>query len=936
MYKRQVHDAGQAGNLYYIAMEYVDGLPANRVVEKEGPLPEDRLLSIARDIASALASAHDRKIFHRDVKPDNIMLASDGRALLADLGIARFGSSKDPSITDKGIAIGSPHYMSPEQVRGAVTDARSDLYSLGASLYFLASGRTPFSGASSREVMGKHLTDTPRPLGELRPGLSPRFVSLVGRLMARDPDDRFGSAKEVVEAVDSIRAGRSATNIPVRVKSSGSHKAIVAHRPSGRDGGAWALAVAAGGVAILIVFVIALSAGGAGRSGRGRGPQVKSVRSSFPGEAPEVADAAMRAAGSKRTTEKQDRGAAAELARIDAEIAEGIPAAVAAAKLGEFLERFPDAPQRAAVEERRRGFARQHAMESWKSVFAAAEADAKAGRFAEAVRAIEAFGTAEVRAHVGKEIDDALMRIRGEWHDADVREAEAAEKAGDIEKARKLYADTLARLRSEPGASPKAEAWLSKELERVSAKCAAAKAAASGAGAPGEVAEAERWKATAAEAARLAGTYRYDEAAAAIAGFLDKRPVTETIKAVAGRLRDRYSRIHSALEAAVKEVASGGAGPRIHGAGGDAIRVVGADTRKIVARSDGRNVEIPISSLTKRQFWLLISAGTDRSAGRHLALAAAALDLGFPDEAESHLSAALARDPSLKTEAAPYREELDGILAAKAEKDAEETFARLNEAIARGDRAAASAALNRLKIELKDTKFVAARSGEIEEAGKKLSAGEAGRAEAQAPPEKRGKVEELLAKAGFVLVSGTLAASEEFKDVLVCEGGEVKLAPDEEHKGADVDLTISLRLKEDGEACVWVRKNQRFEKFDPRTQSVLTPEGSLPGLGYGFRINRREVTAYVPLDPTRISGPRRPTGNLTGFPKAEGPKKLSDEQWHTLRVTASGRFVTIFYNGQRLAYSNPEGAYLDGDTEIEVKGGVQFRLSPVAKLPPRN
>ncbi len=933
-----VHDAGQAGNLYYIAMEYVDGDPANKVVEKEGPLPEEKLLSVARDIASALVCAHDLKIFHRDVKPDNIMLSSDGRALLADLGIAKFGSSRDPSITDKGIAIGSPHYMSPEQVRGAVTDARSDLYSLGASLYFLASGRTPFSGASSREVMSKHLTDTPRSLGELRPGLSPRFISLVARLMAKDPDDRFGSAREVVEAVDSIRAGRSKTSVPARVRSSGSHKAIVARRPAdGGGGGAWAVAAAGGGVAILIVLVVALSGGSSVRGGKGRGTQVKTASSTVSAEAPKTADAGVRPTAPNRPPDKLDREAAAELARIDADIAEGIPAAVAAAKLSEFLERFPDAPQKAAIEERAKGFMRQHVSESWRTALAAAEADAKAGRFAEAVRAIESFATAEARAHIGKEIDEALMRIRSEWHDADVRDAEAAEKAGDIEKARSLYADTLARLRAEPGASPMAEAWLSRELERISAKCAAAKSAASGAGGAGEKAETERWKAVAAEAARSAGTYRYDEAAAAIAGFLEKKPAPEAIRKEAERLRDRYSRIHAALEAAVKDMAAGGTGPRIHGAGGGAIRVVGADTRKIVARSDGRDVEIPISSLTKKQFWLLISSGENRSADRHLALAAAALELGMAEEAERHLSEALARDPSLKAEAAPYREELGGIAAARAEKDAEETFGRLNDAIARGDRAEATAALNRLRTELKGTRFAAVRSGEIEDAGKKLSAaGEVGRADPQAPAEKRGKADELLAKAGFVLASGSLSASEEFKDVLSCDGGEAKLTPDDDHKGADIDLTISLRMKEDGEACVWVRKNPRFEKFDPRTHSVLAPEGTLPGLGYGFRINRREITAYIPLDPTRISGARRPPGNLTGFPKAEGPKKLSDEQWHAVRVTASGRFVTIFYNGQRLAYSNPEGAYLDGDIEIEIRGGVQFRLSPIVKLPPRN
>ena len=176
----QAIDAGHAEPYFYFAMEYVDGPTADELLQSEGPLPERRALEIARDVARALQHAHEADIVHRDVKPDNILIGSDGAVKLADLGLARETVELDSRLTQTGMAVGTPDYISPEQARGETElDGRTDVYSLGATLYTLLAGAPPYDGESPVEIMYKHLHEPLPDLRDVNPNVSVAASAIV-------------------------------------------------------------------------------------------------------------------------------------------------------------------------------------------------------------------------------------------------------------------------------------------------------------------------------------------------------------------------------------------------------------------------------------------------------------------------------------------------------------------------------------------------------------------------------------------------------------------------------------------------------------------------------------------------------------------------------------------------------------------------------------
>jgi len=203
-----VHDAGVVEGLHFIAMEFVDGTTVHKRVKDKGPFTEAESLDLGGQVADALRYAHGRGILHRDIKPDNFLLDKSMRVRLADLGLARFqNKSNNAELTQDGEAMGTPHYMSPEQCRGTEVDSRSDLYSLGASMYVMASGETPYEATSAAAVMVKVLTEPPRALKKMAPHLSPGYVAIVEKLMAKEVSRRFSDAAQVVEAIEKCKAG---------------------------------------------------------------------------------------------------------------------------------------------------------------------------------------------------------------------------------------------------------------------------------------------------------------------------------------------------------------------------------------------------------------------------------------------------------------------------------------------------------------------------------------------------------------------------------------------------------------------------------------------------------------------------------------------------------------------------------------------------------
>jgi serine/threonine-protein kinase len=248
----RIHRIGDDRDLVYLAMDFhPDSLGS--LLGRQGPLPEDRLLRIARDIARALTYAHGQEVIHRDIKVDNILLADDGRAVLTDFGIARAASS---AVTGTGpnMTIGTPHYLSPEQAQGRKLDGRADLYALGVTLYRAATGELPFRSSDWFELARMHVEDPPTPPRTHRPELSGRFERVVLRCLAKHPDDRYPSAEAMAAELEELEAGRRQTRDLAVPRPRGSATGA----PMGR-GARWlriaAAVVFVAAVALLVVMV---------------------------------------------------------------------------------------------------------------------------------------------------------------------------------------------------------------------------------------------------------------------------------------------------------------------------------------------------------------------------------------------------------------------------------------------------------------------------------------------------------------------------------------------------------------------------------------------------------------------------------------------------------------------------------------------------------
>jgi serine/threonine-protein kinase len=204
------YDAGQAGGTYYLAMEYVEGIDLGRLVEAQGPLDAVRACDCIRQAALGLAHALGRGVVHRDVKPSNLLLEEGSSVVkVVDLGLARLEwiEGNAGPLTLAGNAVGTADYLAPEQVMGCPADARSDLYGLGCTLYYLLTGRPPFPGGSVAQKLLHHLHDEPEPVERLRPGLPSGLAELQRRLMAKKPHDRFQGPAEAANALADLLSG---------------------------------------------------------------------------------------------------------------------------------------------------------------------------------------------------------------------------------------------------------------------------------------------------------------------------------------------------------------------------------------------------------------------------------------------------------------------------------------------------------------------------------------------------------------------------------------------------------------------------------------------------------------------------------------------------------------------------------------------------------
>jgi Tol biopolymer transport system component len=194
-----VYEIGETGEgRLFLAMARYDGETLKKRLER-GPLPVEEAVDVARQVAQGLAKAHRHGIVHRDVKPANLMLTSDGVVKILDFGLAKLAGTA--GITREGSALGTPAYMAPEQARGEEVDARADVWSLGAVCYEMLAGRRPFPGEPEAAALYAVLHEEPKPLSSLRPGVPPELARIVGRMLAKDPAARYASAAEVLAEI---------------------------------------------------------------------------------------------------------------------------------------------------------------------------------------------------------------------------------------------------------------------------------------------------------------------------------------------------------------------------------------------------------------------------------------------------------------------------------------------------------------------------------------------------------------------------------------------------------------------------------------------------------------------------------------------------------------------------------------------------------------
>ncbi|MBE0429266.1 MAG: Stk1 family PASTA domain-containing Ser/Thr kinase [Thermoleophilia bacterium] len=239
-----IFDRGEAGESYYIAMEYLEGQSLKEVIASKGRLAPPEAIDIAVQILQALQFAHEHQVIHRDIKPHNIVINSRGRVKVTDFGIARAGSSS--RMTETGSIIGTAQYLSPEQAKGKAVEQGSDLYSVGVVLYEMLTGKVPFDGENPVAIALMHLSDEPAPPQALAPEVPDNLNAVVMRALAKDPRDRYRNAEEFMADLERCRRDLPVTIpapvsdaektsvIPPAAVGPGTETTVISSPPDGR------------------------------------------------------------------------------------------------------------------------------------------------------------------------------------------------------------------------------------------------------------------------------------------------------------------------------------------------------------------------------------------------------------------------------------------------------------------------------------------------------------------------------------------------------------------------------------------------------------------------------------------------------------------------------------------------------------------------------
>ena len=202
----QIYEVGEFDGYYYISQEYVQGRNLNQYLSRHGAVEPVMAINVLRQCALALQESAKHNVIHRDIKPENIMLSTNGEVKITDFGLARVSDdASKQALTQVGITMGTPLYMSPEQVEGADVDQRSDIYSLGVTTYHMLAGQPPFDGENALAIAVQHVNDDPLPLESLRPDVSQQLCDIVGQMMSKKRQQRPADAKQLLKELRKIK-----------------------------------------------------------------------------------------------------------------------------------------------------------------------------------------------------------------------------------------------------------------------------------------------------------------------------------------------------------------------------------------------------------------------------------------------------------------------------------------------------------------------------------------------------------------------------------------------------------------------------------------------------------------------------------------------------------------------------------------------------------
>ncbi|GMV79893.1 MAG: hypothetical protein AMXMBFR7_10770 [Planctomycetota bacterium] len=970
-----VHDVGSLEGYHYISMEFVDGTTAHKKLHSKGPFSEAECVELGVQIAGALKEAHNHGILHRDIKPDNFLMDKQGRARLADLGLARFedkNNEEQGHLTQDGTALGTPHYMAPEQARGAELDARADLYGLGASLYTLSSGRTPFEGKTPAAIMVQVISQAPPDLDELREDLSPGFVAVVMKLLEKEPAKRFQSAQELIEALEKVkageylpkgagtgRAGRVTTGKVGRV-TTGQAARVRAGKPAGeavREGGSGAgLYIGLGAAAVAVVGALVLFGGKSGGTPQAKPPKpagTEVVRKPEAAPAVPVKPQAPAADASKPAFEALSARHADLLARD--------PATLAGA-WEQFLAAHPQAASKseaqAKLAEARDADERQKS--AWTQAEQASREALAAGRHADAHRALQSFLEAHGSSALAAQARAQQGQVEGAWQQVaqeEIDKSRAAAQSGETAAAKGMLSELKDKLPAALAEKLELPARL-KELEDQEAAIAA-----------------KVLQGHAADKQRLAAAHTQAEAkvrhpetrfAFALAQGVYRQAADE-MKTQEGKLEaaqwsERYLRAQKAWETAAAAVKAGKK-PKVESIGRfkGGVELLGWEERGLrcdpaglpagqiaswkdvtpeqavqVARTGLPDAPTPDQTLDVGLFAFATGAWKP---------AIESLEAACQAKGDLH---ALADEPIARAKLG-WEQEREGLAKA--------ALAAAQAAFGKQDAPGVKAGLDPLtgEGELSGTAYAKEQAAEIKKLSDWL-------AQAAVPAEGAaaagGDAKSMLQQLGWAVVEGEWSPDPKKKGNFLTKGGKLELPI----KDGAVDVTVNV--KPETKVSVWVRYDAEFfnklpEKLElpefmrgggDRTREMIRNAiNGDPGDGYGVRITGGEATIFGVNDRPDQGGDRGPRGGrggrFGGGPGGGGfwgrvtelAKQVPVEK-ERFAVAPTAYRVLVNAKDEKLdiqvgdkTYRATSGARTEGKILIQVEGEAEISLPKVAK-----